>query len=1421
MAVVLINEAFKKFLLQQSLEFRDKVRKKFEFLEIGYWDGGLKVKKVKGVDRSKSVFEARLDRSNRLLFTLGMEKENGEPRLLVYVWGIVGHDDISSGSRAIPANVPFLQFKSYREESIGQASLDELETSHFTQESIAQKISDDSTAQKWHFLDADNWSRIQKYRQGDFEMRLHLTPEQQEILQKPLPLLISGTAGSGKTTLSTYYLLKLPFAKDRKLFITYNKFLRKAAQRLYQGLLNYSALKDEYDIPDFFTFKEYCLSIAAHYHRQFPPQKEVTYDRFNRLISGKAGRFDIPLIWEEIRSIIKGALPQINLKLLQQIYQKLQGGSINAAQVQVLQQQFIAFSKLESLQRAANYVQKYLNTDIATFAKRLPQYLETDREHVLTLLERTLDLLTKQRALSQRQYLSFMDYEALGRKKAPLFHLDRKHIYQIFEWYQEQLEAEGLWDELDLTRETINLLSEHSPAQFMYDLVVCDEVQDLTDVQHELLFYIARSPRNLFLSGDIKQIINPSGFRWEELRQHFYHREISVPGICFLRLNFRSSGSIVELSNILLELKSRLLGSHADEQTEDWKYKGRPPIVIRDIAEAQMLESIRSTGASKTILVRSENEKQRLQMQLETELVFTIYEAKGLEFDTVLLWKFSSNLRTKDTWASILQESEKTAHQANIRHEINLLYVAITRAQRDLLIYDGPKPSRIWSSPRIKDQVYSTDDLSYIGEIWNVISTPGEWLQQGDYFFEREYYRAAMECYKNAGAEDLHLQARAHHAEKQQKYAEAARCFEQLGQTEKAAQHYETSGDYERALALWQKVQNKDAAFRCRLQLLEQSGAYEELADIYLRQKDYDKAYDMLVQGRLEVQAAEVSLKYLKKPMKAAMHLERARKYGEAATLQQKAGNLEHAAELYEKAKQYDRAERLWRRLKRPDRLEQLYRSTHNYLELVKIYEKDKNFDKAVRALKNAGIGTDPLAAEAEALFGKRRYFPALIRFYLLNDYEHIAVCFFKLRNHEKAGQYYERVGELYQAGKAYRKAGLYEKAFTSFLHSPEEEQTNYQQLKRLRYFISPDEIHRWGRQFYFKSRFAPAMVCLELVGDYLGAGLSAIETGQQDRARDLLLKGLKLGDDYLPDLAEYCLERDEIEFGGKFVVDLPGYLLPYITPAAWKRRLASLITLMDRYFEQDRDREELMTWAAQLPLHDAPVDLLRKRYYYLERAREFNEYFRMLYVLSKYDTRTFKKLVKEFKNEYAQEKWGISEVAAIKLYFLKKTAEFNRMMTQLSPTANNFLIFMVSESHDRVLTTEFIDMAKRYKYVIDELLKNKGEFAKLGHLFELGGMEVEAATYYNLDRQYSKAAELFEKTGKVNRAGDAYHRAGDHRKALEMFLLWGKNKSRIAREHECLGEYTKAAAIWRKMGKTAKAEKCLQKSQQPGLFDG
>jgi len=1065
MIIVLINETVKKYLLKQSRDARNKIRDKFEFLESGLWEGGLKIKKLKGVS-AKYILEARLDRGNRILFTLGREQTQ-ENNLIIYVWGIVVHDDIAARSKTIiPANAPFLQFEDYQETFLENVDMEELEPAYFTQESITERCADESGSQRWYAVGEPEWQRIRMYSRDDFDLFLHLTPEQDELLGAPLPQVISGTAGSGKTSLAVYYLLNRNLNDKKKLFLTYNKHLKNFAVKLYNGLLNERTWKKEVTPPDFYTFKELCLEAAGK--ERFPPGKEVDFNRFNRLFTGYPNyqSYDAALVWEEIRAIIKGAAPGVNLPA-----EKEQNGN-------------------------------------------------------------------------ERTYLSFAEYEMLGKKKAPNFRFNRGDIYRIFEWYQNKLHTGGLWDELDMMPGAVD-------PKYTYDILVCDEVQDLTDTQLDLLFHFVKNPRNIFLAGDTRQTINPSGFRWEEVRTHFYERGVEVPELKTLSLNFRSSGSIIELSNTLLDLKEKFTGRKADETREQWKYKGRPVTVVTGIDTEEMLEILKAAGADRTILVRTDAEKESLQNILGTELIFTIKEAKGLEFDTVVLWKFCDDPSSEfeDVWKATLELNDRNVHEARIRHEISLLYVGITRCQKDLIVYDGVSPSLIWESGPVKDNVYITDDRHYLENVWNVISSPQEWLEQGRYFFERKYFKAAAECFKNSGDSQNLAKARAYYFEQTGNYREAAANFAGIGEIEKAALNYENAAAYNHALGLWEKLNRRDKIVECTAALLGEEGKFREAGNLYLKTGNYNAAVECFKKSGNDRAAAEIYLNHLNNIELAAQYFEYARDYDKAAALYTGLDMLDKAAALYFQAKKYVEAEALWEKTGSAKHLLELYRRTGRHEKIFTIYQQEDNLEKALKYLETLKIDNPRLLAEGEELFQNSRYFQALIRFLAVAGAEakvtpalqgKIADCYCKLGKHESSIPYYINAGDFYSAARVYDETGDYENAFCMYFDSQQDKTDGFALARQaLGKVIDTGFLRKLALGYYFHRDYERAVFLFtRLEGFAPLEGTCYALAGDKQKAFEKWRECRYYGE--LTIIAEECLQKELIVVGAEFFLGLP-----------------------------------------------------------------------------------------------------------------------------------------------------------------------------------------------------------------------------------------------------------------------------------------
>ena len=426
--------------------------------------------------------------------------------------------------------------------------------------------------------------------------------------------------------------------------------------------------------------------------------------------------------------------------------------------------------------------------------------------------------------------LSLEEYLALGKKRAPLFPYDRREIHAIAEFYQERLARSGRWDEIDLSRAALRRMDGRA-EEFSWDLVVCDEVQDLTDVQLSLLFRLASNPRLVILTGDPRQIVNPSGFRWEEVKNKFFERGIPAPPVRRLSLNFRSAGSLVQLSNALLDIKADLVGLTDTEMREQWKFAGRPPLVLEGLAEEAILRSIDLRGAGQAVLVRTPAERDRLKAALATERVFTITEAKGLEFDAVFLWRFCGDAQAEELWSSIAAgqrpDPPRTPH---LRHEIALLYVAVTRARNTLVAWDGEKASAVWDTAGVAPLVFRSSEPGSFSERWHSVSSPAEWDAQGEYYLARRQYAAARECFRNAGNDTRLALADAHVRANSGDDAGAAVLFEKAGEKRQAAECRERAADWAGARRLWRLLGQTERERVCAARMHEAAGSFSKAA---------------------------------------------------------------------------------------------------------------------------------------------------------------------------------------------------------------------------------------------------------------------------------------------------------------------------------------------------------------------------------------------------------------------------------------------------------------------------------------------------------------------------------------------------------------------------------------------------------------
>lgn len=432
---------------------------------------------------------------------------------------------------------------------------------------------------------------------------------QDEAYRHPAPLVVIGSAGSGKTVVT---LARLREAEGRVLYVTLSAYLAHSARALHAAL-GFENPKQEVD---FLSYRELLETLHV------PPGREVTLPMFaawcerHRQTLRLLGELDAQALFEEFRGVI-GAQP---------------AGP-----------------------------------------------------------------------------LSLADYLALGTRQSLLSSAQRELAHGLFQRYRAWLAEAGLHDSNLVAFEWRTQIAARQPP--VYDFVVIDEVQDLTPVQLALVLALLKHPGQFILCGDSHQIVHPNFFSWAALKSLFWHGLAGDAAqrqpLKLLQANFRNTRAVTLLSNRLLKIKQARFGSVDRESNflvrSTSAVAGEVRLLdAKDKTLAQLDAATRQSARHAVIVLRDED-KPAARQALHTPLVFSVHEAKGLEYPHVLLFRLVSSQR--QAYAEVcdgvldadLQGDELDYRRARdkadkslelYKFQVNALYVAMTRAVETLTLVE-------------------------------------------------------------------------------------------------------------------------------------------------------------------------------------------------------------------------------------------------------------------------------------------------------------------------------------------------------------------------------------------------------------------------------------------------------------------------------------------------------------------------------------------------------------------------------------------------------------------------------------------------------------------------------------------------------------------------------------------------------------
>ena len=387
-------------------------------------------------------------------------------------------------------------------------------------------------------------------------------------------------------------------------------------------------------------------------------------------------------------------------------------------------------------------------------------------------------------------------------------------------------------------------------------------------------------------------------------------------------------------------------------------------------------------------------------------------------------------------------------HDHQIRHEINLLYVGITRAPQDLILYDGPRLSALWGAPVFEDLVHRSSDLAFLDEAWRTASSPRDWKRQGDYFMEHDHYRAAAECYRNAELLDLAARAKALDYGKSKKYLEAAQCWLETGEERLAAENFERAGRPGLAYPLWERLREKEHAAECRISHLEAEHLFADAAEQREARREYDKAIENWRRSDRHDRLAAL-LERLKKWPDAARAYRAAKDFENAARLFLKAKDSANAAACLEDAGQFARAAQIWQKLRKPAERLRCVTRCGDPLALAELFEELGKRDQAMECYRRAMSPGLRSRFEAELQAkprGKAAQARRAIRLELLGV-KGAGAAWSKAGDAARAAQAFKKDHEYYEAARCFLKLGQGLDAAVMFALSPEDRSRGSRQL--------------------------------------------------------------------------------------------------------------------------------------------------------------------------------------------------------------------------------------------------------------------------------------------------------------------------------------------------------------------------------------
>lgn len=769
---ILITELFlshipqgkESFVLQKMSQFvREYVASKFNMSAMRT---GVSVREIKNNRNGLRIFKLRINKGDRILFTFDTDRVRSEYRQAILFLDYCHHDDQAMRGRMIGVSNQQVEEYLTSEESIDEFIDQQYINFDYDPNRVITRV-----------INVETMGQLLDERED--KAVYYLNDEQFECLAPTdAPTFIFGSAGSGKTTINIHKAFILAMQPIKIAYFTYSSYLVEDAKKLFQKILEESP---EYRADEllkrvhFYHLNDYISQEVSIY-------QTVSYEQFRTWVIERQplllkqlglGIYDI---WKEIRGIIKGMIPKewIDYRV------NMKEWSLASDLVEVI------------VKKGLGHVD---GEDLVLHAEKLyeakTRFLDQYEHKAVLLMHQILDQYLLNHALIPKEiYLKLDEQYCLYSSS------QRELLYELTLRYQMFLSAEGKVDENDMARQFLNrLMNQKVP---LFDFVIADEIQDLTEIQIYCLIRLARNRNNLLFSGDINQTIRPTYFHTGRIESIL---KTSNTHLGFIKhqlvKNYRSTKEVVDLANQVVTLRIQRLGLNKKNDYYEIPIRGEQhPIYYFDAKHPLEMVKLIETGLNRhyvAIVVPDEEEKKNFERLTQQKgAVFTVEEIKGIEKDYIICYNVMTKYKT--AWETILNQD--VMYQNQYRYYFNLLYVALTRARHHLCFIEEDMPPSLYE--QFESEFLSFDTFDETELKLNQLSTDNQFYKEAQLYERRELYEQAITEYELSQLEEAKTdiaRCRALMKNKEGHHVEAGHDLMHLKEYEKAALCYRQGHD--------------------------------------------------------------------------------------------------------------------------------------------------------------------------------------------------------------------------------------------------------------------------------------------------------------------------------------------------------------------------------------------------------------------------------------------------------------------------------------------------------------------------------------------------------------------------------------------------------------------------------------------------